>query len=340
MTAVQEIAVVAEYLHRAHQIPKYQAVRAAGNGYLRARHGVTHDVTAAVTRHRDDPDVLELASRNGQHVPGTPYSWRHGWIPLNVATALMYRKRRHAERLHAEGAPFNAPDADIRPIRGGLAARKLDPAALDDNALESGMQTAIRAERWDLLDALGNEADRRDAARAKRADKADRDRVRRDEQANAMLDRMGALIDEGVPEADAHAEVYGGSPEAYQRKQAIQELRAQGYKGAGFDALARDSFRAHVANEYLRAESETRGVMLSREAESANARAAARRGKLIDPEDLFTGNAATARKYASKELRSWWDANGRPTLPEWKAQLMGDLNAARNLRARRDAMAA
>lgn len=285
--------------------------------------------------------VLELASRNGQHIPGTPYEWRHGWIPLHVATALRYWKRRAAERLHREGASFYPPDAEnARHVPGGLTGWAINPRELDDSRLESGMQTAIRAERWDLLDAFGAEADRRDAERATRAAKADRDRIRRQQQADARLDRMGALVDQGVPEADAWAEVYGRSPEEFRRREAIRSLREQGYRGKGFDELARDSFRAYVASEFLRAEQDTRGVLLSRQAEAANARAAARRGRLIDPEDLFTGNAATARKHASEELRRWWDANGRPTLDEWKAQLLDDVNAARRLRARRDAMIA
>jgi hypothetical protein len=322
MTALQEIAVVAEWLHRHHDLPPRRAVRAAGRGYLRARR---RRIELAAPR---DGDVIELASRNGQHIPGTPYEWRHGWIPLHVATALRYGKTRHAARLHAAGADFHPPEASARPVRGGLTARRINPAELDDDAIESTMQSAIAAERWDLLDELGAEAERRDRDRNDPAQAEDL----------ARLDRMAELIDQGVPEADAHAEVYGGDPDEFRRRQVINELRAQGYQGRGFDELARDSFRHHVATEFMRAEMETRGVLLSREAEGRNARAGTS-GKVIDPRDLFEGPAHVARKHASEELRRWWDANGRPTFAEWQAQLL-DPAAAVGIRARRDVFAA
>lgn len=282
----------------------------------------------AATR-RDEGQVLELASRNGQHIPGTPYSWRHGWIPLHVATALRYGKTRHAARLHAAGADFHPPDAPgVRQVRGGLEGRRLNVADLDDDALESNMQVAIRAERFDLLDELGAEAERRDRDRD---DPEQSDDLRR-------LDEMVALIEQGMPEADAHAEVYGGDPEEFRRKQVISELRAQGYVGKGFDELARDSFKQHVAAEFMRAEQENRGYLLSREAQIRNA-AAKPGAKMIDPRDLFEGPAHVARKHASEELRRWWDANGRPTFEEWKTQLL-DPSAAVGIRARRDVFAA
>jgi hypothetical protein len=190
------------------------------------------------------------------------------------------------------------------------------------------MQTAIAAERWELLDELGAEAERRDTDRGDPGQAEDL----------ARLDRMVELIEQGVPEGDAHAEVYGGDAEEFRRKQLINELRAQGYEGKGFDELARDSFRQHVAAEFLRAEQENRGYLLSREAQIKNA-AAKPGGKVIDPRDLFEGPAHIARKHASEELRRWWDANGRPTFEEWKAQLL-DPSAAVGIRARRDVYAA
>lgn len=47
---------------------------------------------------------VDLASRNGHHVPGTPYDWRHGYIPLNARVAAKYRhlaafKRRRGEQV-------------------------------------------------------------------------------------------------------------------------------------------------------------------------------------------------------------------------------------------------
>lgn len=322
-SAREQIAVVAEWLHKVHEVPQRRAVVAAGRGYLANKRRRRRPVQLA----NDVGDVLDLAARNGHHIEGTPYEWRHGWIPLHVATALRYGKKRHAERLHAEGASFYPEDR--RQVRGGLAAQALNPAGMSDEALESNMQAVIRAERFDLLDELGAEAERRDRDRADPGQAEDL----------ARLDRMAELIEQqGMSEADAHAEVYGGDPEEFRRRQAIDELRAQGYKGKGFDELARDSFRHHVAAEFIRAEQETRGVMLSREAEGRNARAGMS-GKLIDPRDLFEGPAHVARKHASEELRRWWDANGRPTFAEWQAQLL-DPSRAAGIRARRDVFAA
>lgn len=329
-SAREQIAVVAEWLHKTHDVTPRRAVVAAGRGYLANKNRRKRKALQLAVL-RGEGQWLELASRrvgrSRQHVEGTPYSWRHGWIPLHVATALRYGKTRHAERLHADGAGFHPEDAPgVR--RLGVRAERMDVANLSDDALEANMQTAIAAERFELLDELGAEADRRDQ---ERQDPEQAEDLRR-------LDEMVALIDQGVPEEEAHAQVYGGDPEEFRRRQLISELRAQGYKGAGFDELARDSFRHHVAAEFMRAEMETRGVMLSREAEGRNARAGVS-GKLIDPRDLFEGPAHVARKHASEELRRWWDANGRPTFAEWKAQLL-DPSAAAGIRARRDVFAA
>lgn len=357
MTAFEEIVVVAEYLRRAHQLPRRRAVRAAGRGWLRARGrsdqrvnetrgarpaGISAGISASTPRRTADPGVLELASyqagRSRQHREGTPFNFRHNWIPLNVATALLHRKRRAAARLHADGAPFADDAPNLRTVGGGLLAR--GPADMTDDDLDGAMQDAIIREDFGYLDRLGDETDRRDTARAKAQRRADTDRIRRQQRADAMLDRMGALIDEGVDEAEAYGEVYGRSPDEFRRKEAIRVLREQGYDGKGFDALARASFREHLSQAFYQAEDDTRGTMLNRKTESANATASARRGKTIDPQDLFEGNEATARRYASDELRAWWDANGRPTFPEWKAQLLNDPAAARALRARRNAMSA
>lgn len=267
--------------------------------------------------------ALALASANGHHIPGTPYDWRHGWIPLNVATALLHGKKAHAEKLRADAGKH---DLELR--------------RMSDDDIEQGMQDAIAREDYGHLDRLSAESDRREAAvRAKNA-AADAARIRREQEANDKLDEMGRLIEGGMSEADAHVSVYGGSRDDYARKQAVSALRAQGYQGKSFDELSRRSFQDHLDAHYDRAEADTRGVLLSRDAEAHNARQAARRGKLIDPRALFHTNEATARKHASRELRDWWDENGRPTLEKWRAELLDDPQAARRLRARRGVMAA
>lgn len=62
-----------------------------------------------------DNAAIELASRqvgrSRQHISGTMYNWKHGYIPLNVQTALLHKKSSWAKKLHASGAPFAAPES-------------------------------------------------------------------------------------------------------------------------------------------------------------------------------------------------------------------------------------
>jgi hypothetical protein len=58
--------------------------------------------------------VIELAARDGRHVPGTPDEWEHGWNPLTAAAA----------QSHFKGKPpkgWRAPsDAGTAPTHTGL----------------------------------------------------------------------------------------------------------------------------------------------------------------------------------------------------------------------------
>jgi hypothetical protein len=58
-----------------------------------------------------------------------------------------------------------------------------------------------------------------------------------------------------------------------------------------------------IENETVKAEAETRGVMLNRRGREAG----------IEPRSLFTGSESRARKYASEELLNYWEYNPRPT---------------------------
>jgi hypothetical protein len=50
--------------------------------------------------------------------------------------------------------------------------------------------------------------------------------------------------------------------------------------------------------------------------------------------DLWTMSEDTARKYASEELRQWWDSNGRVTFAELKARVLGDRAALNDITSR------
>lgn len=59
-----------------------------------------------------------------------------------------------------------------------------------------------------------------------------------------------------------------------------------------------------LERQYLAAEEETRGHMLSRAGQAKN----------IDPKSLWEGSETRARKYASEELNEYWDAHPRLTI--------------------------
>ncbi|GAA2298364.1 hypothetical protein GCM10010402_66220 [Actinomadura luteofluorescens] len=204
---------------------------------------------------------------------------------------------------------------------------RLDPTSLADDDLERRMLEAMNDPgRADEFERLAAEVDRRDverqAAEAQRAANRDRAVRRREREAEDKADRMAELLDAGVPEEEAIEEVYGISIATQRRRRVIDDLRAQGYSGKGFEDLARASYRDLVYRNWLAAENATRGNLVTREGQI----------KGIDPVKLFSGTEATARRWASDELKAWWDTHGRPTFSEWKAQLLDDSGALRRLR--------
>lgn len=177
---------------------------------------------------------------------------------------------------------------------------------LSDDALEMRMRDAMGTGALDdaTMAHLAAEMDRRDAARQQEASETEDERRAR---------HMEELMDQGVPGHEAYAEAYGLDPERVLRQQLIDQLRAEGYQGRGFDELVRDSHRDYVYRSYLEAEDATRGVMLSRLGEQ--------RG--IDPQMLWRMAPQHARAYASEELLRWWAENGRITAEDWRAMLEG-----------------
>jgi hypothetical protein len=57
-------------------------------------------------------ETVDLAAVNGHHVPGTAYNWKHGYIPLNVQTALLHKKKQWAAKLHKGGAAHAHPEPE------------------------------------------------------------------------------------------------------------------------------------------------------------------------------------------------------------------------------------
>jgi minor capsid protein 2 len=247
-----------------------------------------HGDQLAARRRRD-----ELA---GQVAEGTAEQAR-----LDAVTAEQAR-RREQERLAAEKAERDRYAAELR--------------ELSDADLET--RFAEVADDETLLDLVLAEMDRRQAEEQLAAERRERDQQRREQQRQerekTQWQRFEELTGQGWSEEDAVAEAFGISVEQQRRDRAIARLRELGYTGRGLDELARKAFRDHVYEQYIAAEDATRGHMLTPQGQAAG----------IDPHDLFTGPASRARKWASDELKEWWDEHGRITYDGWVARLLGD----------------
>lgn len=175
--------------------------------------------------------VVDLAFRNGHHIPGTPYEWRHGYIPLTHRIAKRYGKL-HAFRERRETKVVNRVQA------------KNVLRSLSDQTV--GRIYEKYSHRPGVTNTVARELDRRD---------------RRDRAAKKM-----------------------------------RQLR--------------EEHRRVVHAQFLQAESETRGNLLSRAGRDAG----------VHPESLFTGPERRAHKYASEELLKFWDRNPRLTAAEFLRQ--------------------
>lgn len=157
---------------------------------------------------------------------------------------------------------------------------------------------------FDALDAIVGELERREAEQP-----ALSEANAREEQ---QWQHMQQLLTEGYDEESAAAEAYGRDADQQHRDRAIEDLRAQGYKGAGFTELARGSYRDFTYGTYISAEGTTNGQLLNPQGRAAG----------VDPHTLFSGPESRVRKYASDELKLWFDQNGRVLFEQYQASLV------------------
>lgn len=211
--------------------------------------------------------------------------------------------------------------------------------AMSDDDLYTAMTDALTREDMDSFGRFAKETDRREAETERLERRRETDRARRAEAREARDEQRAAAfeaaMEAGVDEEQAVEEIYGIPVERQRRQRAVAVLNSSGYKGHSFDQMLRKSFEDHVYERYIQAEEDTRGSLLNKRARQINARGDSRAYRGIDPLKLFTGPERVARAYASDELLAWWDVNGRPTLDEWRADLLGDGVSARNARAAR-----
>ncbi|WP_280273381.1 phage minor capsid protein [Nocardia wallacei] len=207
--------------------------------------------------------------------------------------------------------PPPEPTSAVAPAKPTRHAREFKH--LNDEELTSRIEQAVEDLDMDLLDRLEAEDQHRRKLTAQRAERW------------AGYEReYDRLVAEGVDHEGAVEKAYGVSVKTQRSQAAIAMLRGQGYEGNSFNDLARHAFKDHAYQHWLTAEDATNGYMLSRAGQAAG----------VDPRSLWFGNAKTAEKYASEELRAYWDKHGRPTLDEFKADLL-DPAAADKMRSAR-----
>ncbi|WKK26863.1 phage capsid protein [Streptomyces olivoreticuli] len=105
---------------------------------------------------------------------------------------------------------------------------------------------------------------------------------------------------------------------ATERWIAEREADARVQRTAYSREQVREMYREHVYAQWAEAETELRGVLLSREAEAAG----------VDPVSLFSGPSHVAYSRASEELKRWWADHPRTTLAEYTEQVTGVRDAA------------
>jgi len=300
---------------------------------------------AAIARLSAEVDRREAAARQATRAPGQvpPADELRRMSDADLERLAQKLTREQDiddlldDLLDLEGTGREGPDAPIRrelERREKVRQKAPNPADLSDDDLDAALRAALDGPDSDPLTAerLAAEVERRRPAREarearereRRERREQRAQERREREAEAKADRMAELLDAGVPEEEAVEEVYGISIATQRRRRAIDALRGQGYSGKGFEELARKSYQDYVHRQYLAASEATRGVLTTAQGQA--------RG--IDHLRLFTSNEAFARKWASDELKAWWDTHGRMTFAEWKAQLLDDQGAARRQRER------
>ncbi|GAB3437442.1 phage minor capsid protein [Actinophytocola sediminis] len=210
--------------------------------------------------------------------------------------------------------PAQQPPADPDPDQLDLLDQPEpmpDITTWTDEQLEQGI--ADHADDEELLDAILAELDRRAAEPDVDEGQADAEELEIvDEQDAEKWAQYDELVASGMSEQDAYAEVFDLDPERVRRDEAIAKLRDDGHKGRGFDELARAAYREALQHAHDTAEAATNGYLLNAEGQ--------RRG--MDPRDLWRQNEAFARRWASDELKEWWDANGRMTFDVFAATLL------------------
>lgn len=143
-------------------------------------------------------------------------------------------------------------------------------------------------------------------------------------QVTGELDRreLRSLTREQLAERSHHP----ATSRQYRRQLLAEANRRDRSERAKSNRASRDAdYRAYLENEFVRAEEQTRGNMLNQAGERAN----------IDPRSLLTGPESRVRKYASEELRRYFEDNRRVSRDEFFGGHEAQVRGARRRRESR-----
>jgi molybdopterin-guanine dinucleotide biosynthesis protein len=291
------------------------------------------------------------------------YHWKHGWIPLDHYAALSKAKgreagaRKYLARSHAAGVAHESVvrgeygggthERGSQPVSAGhlprgrhiTAAFNPETRRFGLHDAKAGTTTAIpehlaehingRGYRIRAVEHAGDHhrlhvetrAGERKTFRADGSDKAAQEGPDLSRHSDGALDReLEKAFETGDQDHIDRVMVEMDRREA-SRKQFAEQLKSEAAaahatakpKQNRVDLELRADYEAYVHSEWLKAEGETNGVLLNRAGRAAG----------VDPRSLWEGNAATARKYASEELKTYWQRNGRLTRGAFASHALG-----------------
>ncbi|MDT0305073.1 VG15 protein [Streptomonospora wellingtoniae] len=188
---------------------------------------------------------------------------------------------------------------DLMYVTDDRLATMLGDAWADDRAADAAVIEAELERRAALADAPPAEAEVPD-------DETDEQQQRREREEEQYTEIERLVEQEGYPWEQAVAEVQGRTVEEIRRQEYVREYRPPGDRRS-FRDVAREQYKLDVARRVDQAEEATRGYLLTNEG----------RRQGVDPVSLFSGPRARAERWASEELKRWWDENGRFTFEEY-----------------------
>lgn len=201
----------------------------------------------------------------------------------------------------------------LGPIRSEQVERRdgnVRLAAMTDDELATLFARHSREENWDAFAAIDAEMARREAD-MKWLD------ATTDEHWNTIAEpteqdrKIDALLARGYDFVEAYAEIYGKDTErlrSQERAGAVERMA-----GESTDAAIRRGYDLWVHDQWMRAETDTRGHLLTKQAAA----------KGVQAVDLFSGPTSRARKWASEDLQRWWADNQRMTFTQYRALVLG-----------------